>query len=171
MKLPRWFNLDFSTLDTAVATLQQVSSHIKSGITYIRPLATECATALVKIAPIVADASLDRKEFQVKRKSEKRALAKDGELKLDADALSLDIWEYSSGSGSDGDGSVRDLRGILRRDRVRFERKTMAKGRLKRGDDIVEKLLEMRVCQGKSKYKARRGVSEYSTHDSTRELN
>jgi hypothetical protein len=106
-KIPRGFEGAINILDATVATLNQVLSLLKSeaegneadsgkrlfseeGLKYVKLLATECATTLAKVQPIVADACLNAKELKAKRRRDKRELAKNGPLNVDIGALELD---------------------------------------------------------------------------------
>jgi hypothetical protein len=106
-KIPRGFEGAINILDATVATLNQVLSLLNSeaggfeagtgkklfseeGLKYVKLLATECATTLAKVEPIVADACLSSKELKVKRRRDKRELAKNGPVSVDTGALELD---------------------------------------------------------------------------------
>ncbi|KAL2061793.1 hypothetical protein VTL71DRAFT_7171 [Oculimacula yallundae] len=115
-KVPEGLEGVVSIVNATVATLQQVSNHVKAetdsatsqqekrllsqqGLDYVRLLATECAVTFLKIAPTAADACLDRKELRQKRKLERKALAKKSELetdiKIDREPLILDTDAFA----------------------------------------------------------------------------
>lgn len=110
-KIPRGLEGAVNILNATIATLQQVSSHVKTeaasatdeqkqllsrqGFEYVQLLATECASTFVKISSIVTEACLDRKELKAKRKLEKKSRVKKDDLKVDIDALKLDTATFT----------------------------------------------------------------------------
>jgi hypothetical protein len=105
--LPPGFEGAINVLDATVVTLNQVVSLLNSeaedikdglgqrhfsevGLEYVKLLATECATTLAKVEPIVGNACLNAKDLRAKRRREKRELAKNGPIKVDIGALKLD---------------------------------------------------------------------------------
>jgi hypothetical protein len=106
-KIPHGFEGAINILDATVVTLNQVLSLLKSeadgieagrgkklfsdeGLEYVKLLASECATTLAKVEPIIADACLDAKELKAKRRRQKRKLAKNGPVSVDFAELKLD---------------------------------------------------------------------------------
>ncbi|KAG4439503.1 hypothetical protein IFR05_005039, partial [Cadophora sp. M221] len=110
-KIPQGLEGAINILNATIATLQQVSSHLKTetssaadeqkqllsrqGLEYVHLLATECAATFVKISSIVSEACLDRKELKAKRKLERKSRAKKDDLKVDIDALKLDTAAFT----------------------------------------------------------------------------
>jgi hypothetical protein len=105
--LPPGFEGAINVLDATVVTLNQVLNLLNSeaadikdglgkrhfseaGLEYVKLLATECATTLAKVEPIVGNACLNAKDLKAKRRREKRELAKNGPVKVDISALKLD---------------------------------------------------------------------------------
>lgn len=106
-RIPRGFEGAINILDATVVTLNRVLGLLESeaedirdgtgkrhfsegGLEYVKLLATECATTLAKVEPIVAGACLSSKELKTKRKREKKELAKNGPVKVDIEGLELD---------------------------------------------------------------------------------
>jgi hypothetical protein len=106
-KVPRGFEGAINVLDATVVALNQVlgllepeAENIRDGISsgefseggleYVKLLATECATTLAKVEPIVADACLSSKELKAKRRRERRESGKKIPVPFDIDALELD---------------------------------------------------------------------------------
>jgi len=105
-RVPRGFEGAINVLDATVVALNQVLGLLESeaeyagdgisrrdfsdgALEYVKLLATECATTLAKVEPIVADACLSAKEAKAKRRQERRA-GKKQPISLDIDALKLD---------------------------------------------------------------------------------
>ncbi len=105
--LPPGFEGAINVLDATVVTLNQILSLLNSeaedikdglskrhfsevGLEYVKILATECATTLAKIEPIVGNSCLSAKDLKAKRRREKRELAKNGPVKVDIGVLKLD---------------------------------------------------------------------------------
>ncbi len=102
-KIPRGFEGSINILDVTVTTLKQASSLLNEeaaspgqklfsdeAIRYMQLLTSECATSLGKIEPTLIDACLSAKDAREKRKADKKAVAKNGEPKIDSFKLALD---------------------------------------------------------------------------------
>ncbi|KAH7314112.1 hypothetical protein BKA65DRAFT_411336 [Rhexocercosporidium sp. MPI-PUGE-AT-0058] len=113
-RIPQGFEGAINIINATIATLQQVSGHLKTetasvedkqenqkqilnppGLKYVQLLATECAATFAKIAPIMAEACLDRKQLKAKRKLEKKSLTKKDDLKVEIDTLRLDTAAFT----------------------------------------------------------------------------
>jgi hypothetical protein len=102
-RIPRGFEGSVNILDATVTTLKQALSLLKEeaagsrqklfndeAIRYVQLLTSECATSLAKIEPTLIAACLSAKDAREKRKAYKKAVAKNGEPKIDPFKLALD---------------------------------------------------------------------------------
>ena len=106
-RVPRGFEGAINVLDATVVALNQVlglleseAEYARDGISrrdfsegaleYVKLLATECATTLAKVEPIVADACLSTKDLKAKRKQKRKESRKKHPVPLDIDTLELD---------------------------------------------------------------------------------
>jgi hypothetical protein len=101
-RIPSGFEGAINILDATVAVLKQVLTLVKDeaegkklfseeGLQYVQLLAQECANTLAKVEPTIAEACLDRKEREAKRKQNKKAASK--KLVNDVDPLALKLDE------------------------------------------------------------------------------
>ena len=106
-RIPSGFEGATNILDATVASLNQISNLLgdhderpingtgkklfsPEGILYVRLLVMECAKTLAKVAPIINDACLPRKEFKAKVKRDKKELAKKSPPEVIPSELELD---------------------------------------------------------------------------------
>lgn len=110
-RIPRGFEGAINTLNTTVATLNQVLTLLKDeaegkgkklfsddGLTYVHLLAKECGATLAKVEPIIAEGCLSSKERTKLQKSNrqrcKKSKPKKPEPGVDVAALKLDEKDF-----------------------------------------------------------------------------